>query len=44
MGYPPLQHDYLMRQGLTGAPTAQRATQKWVDDISRYLEANRQGR
>jgi len=44
MGYDPLEYDYLMRQGLTGAPTAQRANQKWVDTVSRYLEANRQGR
>jgi hypothetical protein len=37
-GYAPVQHDYLMARGLKGAPVAQKATQKWVDRVSRFME------
>ena len=43
MGYDPVQFAYLMQRGKRGAPIAQRADQRWVDNVSQYLEAN-QGR
>ena len=43
LGYEPFRYDYLMQRGVTGAPIAQQADQRWVDTISKYLEANRQG-
>jgi len=39
-GYTPNQYDYLMARGLTGAPIAQKANQKWVDRVSNWMEKN----
>lgn len=43
LGYEPFRYDYLMQRGVTGAPIAQQADQRWVDTISKFLEARRQG-
>jgi hypothetical protein len=40
MGFRPDQYDYLMARGVKGAPDAQRATQQWVDRVSKWLENN----
>lgn len=44
MGYPAFRNNYLMQRGVTGAPIAQRVDQRLIDNISKYLEASRQGR
>jgi hypothetical protein len=41
LGYAPFRHDYLMARGVEGAPGAQKANQKWVDDVSRFIERGR---
>lgn len=38
LGFGPESYRYLMERGVTGAPPAQRATQKWVDTMSKFIE------
>jgi hypothetical protein len=40
LNYEPFQYDYLMSRGVTGAPRAQKANQKWVDNVSKWIEKN----
>jgi hypothetical protein len=42
LGYDPHQYDYLMARGVQGAPIYQRANQRWVDSVSKWLEQNQQ--
>jgi hypothetical protein len=39
MGFKPVQFDYLMARTPKGAPIAQRATQQWVDNASKFLRS-----
>ena len=39
MGYRPDQYDYLMARMPKGAPIAQKITQKWIDEVSQWLQS-----